>query len=263
MLNLISYIFFFLGNFLIIIFIPNHLVQEFLTSFSIFSLIIGPLNFLLFSKFFNQKEYFLYIILLINLYFFIFINDFKFLILIYTINLFFSDFLTSQLKNVKFNFVYKLIFFFTPFFLLLKIINFEELLILRIIISTFLIIIVLVKKSEHMKLEVKYPVMYQFLTNVNYYIPLFITTLILSNFSLKITYIIFQIGFGVILKYFDLRIRKIINATQFNFYGNFLNIIIFILPIILIYYKIPVIIYIMYYLSVIIFLFVKKKFIYE
>lgn len=261
MLNLISYIFFFLGNFLTIIFIPNHIVQEFLTSFSIFSLIIGPLNFLIFSKFFNQKNYFLYTVLLINLSFFIFIDSFRILILIYTINLFFSDFISSQLENIKFNFAYKFIFFFTSFLLLFEGINFEELLILRIIISTLLIVFVLVKKFKHIKLGVKYPFTYQLLTNLNYYIPLFLITLILNNFLLKITYIIFQVGFGLFLKYFDLKIRKIINNVQFNSYDNFINIIIFILPIILIYFQIPIIIFIIYYFSIIVFLFVKIKFI--
>ena len=98
MINLISYALFFLGNFLTIIFIPDLLVQSFLASFSIFSLIIGPANFILFSRFFKKKFLFLKIILLINLIQFLYIDNFTILIFIYTVNIFFSDFLSSQLK---------------------------------------------------------------------------------------------------------------------------------------------------------------------
>ena len=259
MINLTSYALFFLGNFLTIIFIPDSLVQSFLTSFSIFSLIIGPANFILFSRFIEKKFLFLKIILLINLIQFLYIDNFTILIFIYTVNIFFSDFLSSQLKFSKLNFIYKLSFFLISFLLILDFASIKQILELRIILSSVLLIFVLIFKIKHIKLDVKYPVIYQFLTNINYYLPLYLTTLVLEMFKLKLVYVTFQIGFGLILKSYDLKIRKIIDENIFNFYNKFLYLIILLLPLIFFNFNIELIIYFVYYSSVLIFIYAKKK----
>ena len=259
MINLTSYALFFLGNFLTIIFIPDSLVQSFLTSFSIFSLIIGPANFILFSRFLEKKFLFLKIILLINLIQFLYIDNFTILIFIYTVNIFFSDFLSSQLKFSKLNFIYKLSFFLISFLLILDFASIKQILELRIILSSMLLIFVLIFKIKHIKLDVKYPITYQFLTNINYYLPLYLTTLVLETFKLKLVYVTFQIGFGLILKSYDLKIRKIIDENIFNFYNKFLYLIILLLPLIFFNFNIELIIYFVYYSSVSIFIYVKKK----
>ena len=259
MINLTSYALFFLGNFLTIIFIPDLLVQSFLASFSIFSLIIGPANFILFSRFLEKKFLFLKIILLINLIQFLYIDNFTILIFIYTVNIFFSDFLSSQLKFSKLNFIYKLSFFLISFLLILDFASIKQILELRIILSSVLLIFVLIFKIKHIKLDVKYPVTYQFLTNINYYLPLYLTTLVLEMFKLKLVYVTFQIGFGLILKSYDLKIRKIIDENIFNFYNKFLYLIILLLPLIFFNFNIELIIYFLYYSSVLIFIYVKKK----
>ena len=259
MINLTSYALFFLGNFLTIIFIPASLVQSFLASFSIFSLIIGPANFILFSRFLEKKFLFLKIILLINLIQFLYIDNFTILIFIYTVNIFFSDFLSSQLKFSKLNFIYKLSFFLISFLLILDFASIKQILELRIILSSMLLIFVLIFKIKHIKLDVKYPVTYQFLTNINYYLPLYLTTLVLEMFKLKLVYVTFQIGFGLILKSYDLKIRKIIDENIFNFYNKFLYLIILLLPLIFFNFNIELIIYFVYYSSVSIFIYVKKK----
>jgi len=259
MINLTSYALFFLGNFLTIIFIPDLLVQSFLASFSIFSLIIGPANFILFSRFLEKKFLFLKIILLINLIQFLYIDNFTILIFIYTVNIFFSDFLSSQLKFSKLNFIYKLSFFLISFLLILDFASIKQILELRIILSSVLLIFVLIFKIKHIKLDVKYPVTYQFLTNINYYLPLYLTTLVLEMFKLKLVYVTFQIGFGLILKSYDLKIRKIIDENIFNFYNKFLYLIILLLPLIFFNFNIELIIYVLYYSSVSIFIYVKKK----
>ena len=259
MINLTSYALFFLGNFLTIIFIPASLVQSFLASFSIFSLIIGPANFILFSRFLEKKFLFLKIILLINLIQFLYIDNFTILIFIYTVNIFFSDFLSSQLKFSKLNFIYKLSFFLISFLLILDFASIKQILELRIILSSVLLIFVLIFKIKHIKLDVKYPVTYQFLTNINYYLPLYLTTLVLEMFKLKLVYVTFQIGFGLILKSYDLKIRKIIDENIFNFYNKFLYLIILLLPLIFFNFNIELIIYFVYYSSISIFIYVKKK----
>jgi len=259
MINITSYILFFLGNFLTIIFIPDSLIQSFLASFSIFSLIIGPANFILFSRFLEKKFLFLKIILFINLIQFLYFDNFTILIFIYTVNIFFSDFLSSQLKFSKLNLIYKVSFFLISFLLILDFASIKQILELRIILSSVLLIFVLLFKIKHIKLDVKYPVSYQFLTNINYYLPLYLTTLFLEMFKLKLVYVTFQIGFGLILKSYDLKIRQIIDENKFNFYNKFLYLIILFLPLIFFNFNIESIIYFLYYLSVLIFIYVKKK----
>ena len=259
MINLTSYTLFFLGNFLTIIFIPDSLVQSFLASFSIFSLIIGPANFILFSRFLEKRFLSLKIILLINLIQFLYIDNFTILIFIYTVNIFFSDFLSSQLKFSKLNFIYKLSFFLISFLLILDFASIKQILELRIILSSMLLIFVFIFKIKHIKLNVKYPVTYQFLTNINYYLPLYLTTLVLEMFKLKLVYVTFQIGFGLILKSYDLKIRKIIDENIFNFYNKFLYLIILLLPLIFFSFNIESLIYFVYYSSVSIFIYAKKK----
>ena len=190
---------------------------------------------------------------------FLYIDNFTILIFVYTINIFFSDFLSSQLKFSKLNFIYKLTFFLISFLLILDFASINQILELRIILSSILLIFVLIFKIKHIKLDVKYPVTYQFLTNINYYLPLYLTTLVLEMFKLKLVYVTFQIGFGLILKSYDLKIRKIIDENIFNFYNKFLYLIILLLPLIFFNFNIELIIYFLYYSSVSIFIYVKKK----
>ena len=78
-------------------------------------------------------------------------------------------------------------------------------------------------------------------------------------FKLKLVYVTFQIGFGLILKSYDLKIRQIIDENKFNFYNKFLYLIILLLPLIFFNFNIESIIYFVYYSSVSIFIYVKKK----
>ena len=190
---------------------------------------------------------------------FFYIDNFTILIFIYTVNIFFSDFLSSQLKFSKLNFIYKLSFFLISFLLILDFASIKQILELRIILSSMLLIFVLIFKIKHIKLDVKYPFTYQFLTNINYYLPLYLTTLVLEMFKLKLVYVTFQIGFGLILKSYDLKIRKIIDENIFNFYNKFLYLIILLLPLIFFNFNIESIIYFLYYSSVLIFIYAKKK----
>ena len=94
--------------------------------------------------------------------------------------------------------------------------TFESILILRIVFCVFLIIYLFLIEEEYSKLQIKNPLSYQIFTNVNYFGSLFILSVILDEYSLKITYILFQVGFAIILKFYDLRIRNIINYNQFD-----------------------------------------------
>ena len=114
MINYISYFLFFFGNFLFILFIENSIVQKFLNVYSLSGLIIGPLIFFIFFKR-TKKSIKLSktFILLINLSLFYYQESFTYLIIVYALNLFYSDFLSSQskkIKNLNF-FIFKLFIF--------------------------------------------------------------------------------------------------------------------------------------------------------
>ena len=144
--------------------------------------------------------------------------------------------------------------------LLLNYCSFEVAIILRIILCSCLIIYLLIAKLEYIKLKIKNPLSYQILTNINYFGTLFILSLILDEFSLKLTYILFQLGFAIILKYYDLKIRNIISQEHFNSYFKYIGMIVFFIPIVFIYIKFSFEVFILYYLSVIFFLSMKYKF---
>ena len=107
MTNLTSYILFFLANFLVIVLVPDHTAKNFLSNYSIFSLFIGPIIFIYFSKYFNKKFILIKLLIFINIIFINLFDNFSTLIFIYVLNIFFSDFLFSQIKNNRINFIYK------------------------------------------------------------------------------------------------------------------------------------------------------------
>jgi hypothetical protein len=259
MINLASYIFFFLGNFLIVILAPNLIIDEFLTNYSFICLIFGPLNFILFSKFFEKKIIISKIIILLNILSFFYYDNFFLIILIYVINIFFSDFLFSQLRSKKINFIFKFISFIIPLLLLFDLTEFKNILLLRLHLSTLFLIIVLFQNVGYEKLEIKHPLPYQIFMNLNYYLPLFIVTFLLDGFLLKLTYIFFQVGFSLILKFDDLKIRKIIDEHQFSYYQKYFNLFIILSPIFLIYFNISFLIIFFYYFNIILFYQIKKK----
>ena len=263
MINLISYILFFFGNFLFILFIPDFKVQSFLYVYTLSSLIVGPTSFAFFSKFLNQYGKIKILILIFNLGIIYYYNNNFYLYFVYTLNIFFSDLFSSQIKEKKLNFLFKFLLFLSVIPLIFNFFSFEFILFLRIILCTILIVFLLYLKPGYIKLEINNPLLYQILTNINYFGSLFILTLILEKFSLKVTYITFQIGFSIILKYYDLRIRKIISNQQFIDNFKYISLFIFSLPIIFFFTTPFLIVFILYYLSIIFFIFMKYKFLYN
>ena len=107
MLNIISYFLFFISNFFIIIFLDNELAKPFLSIYSISGLIIGPLSFYYFSKIRSQFKLLIVSTIVLNILILVLNNFFTFLVIIYVLNLFFTDFLSSQSNNKYLNFYYK------------------------------------------------------------------------------------------------------------------------------------------------------------
>ena len=100
MINIISYVLFFFGNFLFILFIPDLKVQSFLYIYTLSSLIVGPTSFIFFSKFLNQYNKIKILILILNLIVIFYYNN-NYLYFVYTLNIFFSDLFSSQIKEKK------------------------------------------------------------------------------------------------------------------------------------------------------------------
>ena len=258
MINIISYILFFFGNFLFILFIPDIKVQSFLYIYTLSSLIVGPISFIFFSRFLNQYNKIKILILILSLLI-IFYNN-NYLYFVYTLNIFFSDLFSSQIKGKKINFIFKSLLFLSVIPLIFNFFSFEFTLLLRIILCIGLIVLLLIIKPLYIKLDIVNPLLYQTITNINYYGSLFILTLILEKFTLKITYITFQIGFSIILKYYDLRIRNIIDNQKFKNNLKYVVLIIFSLPLIFFITNPFLFVFILYYLSIIFFFLMKYKF---
>ena len=259
MINIISYILFFFGNFLFILFIPDLKVQSFLYIYTLSSLIVGPISFTFFSKFFNQFNKIKILIFILSLVIIFYSNN-NYLYFVYTLNIFFSDLFSSQVKGKKINFLFKGLLFLSVIPLIFNFYSFEFTLLLRIILCVSLIVLLFIIKPLYIKLDIPNPIFYQAITNINYFGSLFILTLILEKFALKVTYITFQIGFSIILKYYDLRIRRIINDQKFKKNLKYIMLIIFLLPLTFFITNPLLSVFILYYLSIIFFFLMKYKF---
>lgn len=260
MMNLFSYVIFSLGNFLFIFFIPDFKVQNFLYIYSLSSLIIGPLSFIFFSNFLKKKKLIKLVILILNLALVFNYNKIGYLFFVYTLNIFFCDLFSSQMKSEKINFLFKSTLFLSIFPLIFSDYVFESILILRVIFCVFLIIYLFLIQEKYSKLQIKNPFSYQIFTNVNYFGSLFILSMILGEYSLKITYILFQVGFAIILKFYDLRIRNIISYHQFNTNLRYIIFICFSISLIFLYIKSSLTIFVLYYLSLIFFILMRYRF---
>lgn len=259
MINLISYFLFFAGNLLLVFFVPENISKVFLSKYAFYSLFLGPINFIFISKFFTKKNYFLISTIIINIFFIFFKENFLFIIFIYVINIFFSDFLFSQIKYQKINFYYKLLSFFISLLLTTGYFEFLLVLKLKILLSAVFYVLVLFKNYEYNSLDVKSPILYQIFTNINYYLPLFIVSIYTEINSLKTTYLVFQISFSILLKFDDLRIRRIVSNNFYNFIDSYLLYFVLILSLILIFLQIHYLLILMYYINVILFIQIKKK----
>ena len=246
MTNLASYILFFLANFLIVALVPEDNAKIFLSNYSIFSLFVGPIVFIYFSKYFIKKIFFIKILIFFNIIFTYLVDNFSTFVFIYVLNIFFCDFLFSQVKNDRINFIYKFLSVIIILPLVFDFVQFETTLSLRIILSTFFLIILLFQKPIFAPLQIRQPLYYQLFTNLNYYLPLLLLTLIIEDNILKITYIIFQTSFSLILKLYDLQIRNIISSIYLSKL-NYLNILIMLSPVIFLYLNVTYYIFFLYF----------------
>tara|TARA_B100001939_G_scaffold308002_1_gene288367 strand:- start:13 stop:525 length:513 start_codon:yes stop_codon:yes gene_type:complete len=164
------------------------------------------------------------------------------------------------MKNQKLNFLFKLTLFLSTFPIIFNIFSFDFLILLRIFLCSSLLIYLLITSEEYLNLDIKYPYIYQLITNLNYFGTLFLLTLLLEGQTLKVAYIILQIGLSIILKLYDLKIRKIMDSNIFEKIFKVSIIFIFFIPISFMFFNLPKSVIILYYTSFIILIFVKYKF---
>lgn len=257
MINYFSYFLFFFGNFLFIFFIDNEITYNFLSVYSITGLIIGPSIFLYFSKLRKSIKFSKILVISLNLTLFFISDFFSFLIIVYSINLFYSDFLSSQSRNNKVNFYFKLCFFLSVIPFIFNIINIDQLLIFRILICSLVIIYFYFNIYSYDNIVVKFPLAYLISTNFSYFGSLYLLTFILKGFILKITYIFFQVCFSVILKMYDMKIRGIIKNAKYDLILKFLNLFYILLPLLFINFEISYLIFLIYYSNIIILYLIK------
>ena len=144
-INLSSYIFFLLSNFLLIIYIPEEIINEFLSIYSFFSIIFGAIFVILFSNYYNKSKNVSLIIFFITL-FVIFYNNWLSIILFYTLLILYFDYSTSQILNSKYNFFSKILIFIITIPFVINIISFKEVIYLRIFFIFLILIIIFLLK---------------------------------------------------------------------------------------------------------------------
>ena len=162
------------------------------------------------------------------------------------------------MRNQKLNFLFKLTLFLSTIPLIFNI--FSLIFNLLRIFCVLFVNISINYKWKYLNLDIKYPYIYQFITNLNYFGTLFLLTLFLEGQTLKVAYIILQIGLSIILKLYDLKIRKIMDSNIFEKIFKVTIIFIFFIPISFMFFNLPKSVIILYYTSFIILIFVKYKF---
>lgn len=252
MINYLSYFIYFFGNLIIVIFVPDTTAQIFLSIYSFSSLIIGPISFIFFSKYLKKNIEVKVLIILINFSLFLFYENDRYLYFIYTLNLFFCDLFSSQAKSQKLNFLFKIIFFLTVIPFILNFFSFEFLIFFRIFLCSLLLTYLLINNLEYTNLQIGYPYFYQLLTNLNYFGTLFILTLLFQGPTLKFAFIFFQVNLSIMLKLYDLKIRKIIDKNIFEKLFKLIVFLFIFVPLFSLVLEIPKLIMILYYLSFII-----------
>lgn len=215
MINLISFFFYNLSNLIFIILIPEYYIKSYLINFSLGSGLFTALVFFNFveRQFINEKLLVIFgiiFLIIIN-----FLNLYDILIWLYAFLIIFSDYFFSQRYQKSLNFFFKTILLLTSI-----LVYFEKIFsvydVINIKISTILFFISIYQFFENqkfIKLKVKSSVKYNIITSLIYFGSLFFISIFIENIMVKYFYLMFQIGLGVKLKFFDLNIRGI--KTQF------------------------------------------------
>ena len=221
---------------------------------------MGPLIFLYFSREQKNIKHSQILVLLINCSLFFFNNNFIYLVIVYSLNLFYSDFISSQSNSIKgLNFIYKTFIFLSVIPFILDFWKLDQLIEIRIFLASSLVLMYLFVNFSYNKIDVKFPIIYLISTNLIYFGSLFFITILIKSFILKLIYIAFQVCFSLILKLYDLKLRNILDKNKFEKYFKNIYIILICFPLIFLIYNVSEIILLIYYLNMFLFYMIKKK----
>ena len=226
MINILSYIFYNLSNLLFVILLPKSFVKIFFINYSVAS---GLFTFLVFYHF-TKKKFFkennLIYMITFGLILLEFINTKAYIIWYFTFLLIYSDYFFSQRKNFLINISFKILLFFSSFFLYKNFLDPIEVIKIKIIIIyfTFIFYYLFAKKNKFLILKVSSPIVYNLWTCLIYFSTLFFITIFVPDLFIKIIYISFQIIIGIQLKLFDLKIRSFkLDYSKINIIFNLLS----------------------------------------
>ena len=256
MINIFSYSIFVLSNIILIFLIPEIYVNTFLKYYSFFCGIFSYITILIFSKK-NISRINIAVILILTILVLSFINNFFILVLFYSLNLIFADYLFSQQKNgSNINFLFRFLLLLSLLFFFFSGTDFQNLLYIRLFIILIFFLFLFRKPYLFHQLLLSNPTHYVFLTHVIYYGSLFCLTYFVDNSYLKVWYLVFQIGFSLILKSFDIKIRNI-NLELYRFNYAF-NVSIFLIPFFGLFFSFSLVLFLSYYLCIVLFILCQK-----
>jgi hypothetical protein len=256
MINILSYGLFVLSNILLIFLVPESYVNSFLKNYSFACGFFSFIVIFIFSKR-DVNRINIAVILILTILVLYFINNFFILVIFYSLNLIFADYLFSQkINGQNINFLFRFLLLASLLLILLKDFDFQKILYFRLFIILFLYLFLFRAPYLFNKLLLSNPTKYVFFTHFIYYGSLFSLTYFVSNFFLKVWYLVFQIGFSLILKIFDIKIRNInLDLYRFNF---FLYIMIFVVPFFGLFISFSIALLFYYFLCIVLLFYVKN-----
>lgn len=256
MINILSYGLFVLSNILLIFLVPESYVNSFLKNYSFACGFFSFIVIFIFSKR-DVNRINIAVILILTILVLYFINNFFILVIFYSLNLIFADYLFSQkINGQNINFLFRFLLLASLLLILLKDFDFQNILYFRLFIILFLYLFLFRTPYLFNKLLLLNPTHYVIFTHLIYYGSLFFLTYFLTGTSLKVWYLVFQIGFSLILKIFDFKIRNI-NLGFYNF-NCFLNIVLFLIPFFGLFFYFSLVLFFYYFACIILLFYVKN-----
>jgi len=215
LLNLIAYFLTVTSNILVIVFVPERLLDAFVTYYAGASMIVGTgVVYIFSSDAFSQvlKRYVrkTFLALAFNFFLAIVVSSFELLVTIYAISILASDYYVTQAAGSRTIYAYRLSLAISTFIFLLFLhadqSAFTWLLTARTVLA--LVFILFIKADRITSLNLTSPLRYIAGTHLVYFGSLALLPWISSGIQLKNWYVTYQVGYSALLKIADFTIRQ-------------------------------------------------------